>query len=115
MTAETSRRSLATANRLPESLNPLFRRVILGATGNRVVAGGVRRYGMRLGASRFVAGETFEECVPVLRRLNEAGLRTNTSLLGEGVREAQEVHAVVAAYRDVLDRIAPTRPRHGLY
>jgi len=106
MTAETSRRSLATENRLPESLNPLFRRVILGATGNRVVAGGVRRYGMRLGASRFVAGETFEECVPVLRRLNEAGLRTNTSLLGEGVREAHEVHAVVAAYRDVLDRIA---------
>ena len=94
---------------VPVSLNPLFRRAILGATGNRLVASGVRRYGMRLGAARFVAGETFDECVAVLRALNQSGLRTNTSLLGEGVREEAAVHAVVAAYRDVLDRIARER------
>ncbi|HET7095438.1 MAG TPA: hypothetical protein VFI22_18245, partial [Thermomicrobiales bacterium] len=54
----------ATAARVPLDLNPMFRRGILVATHNPVVAGGVRRYGMRLGAARFVAGETLDEAVP---------------------------------------------------
>ena len=66
----------------------------------------VQRYGFRLGAGRFVAGETLDAAVPVLRRLNESGLLTNTTLLGEGVRDEAETRSVVAAYREVLDRIA---------
>jgi proline dehydrogenase len=41
-----------------------------------------------------------------LRRLDESGLLTNTTLLGEGVRDEAETRSVVAAYRGVLDRIA---------
>ena len=88
------------------SLNPLFRQAILGATHNRAVAHGVRRYGMRLGAGRFVAGETLDTCVSVLRRLNDAGFRTNTTLLGEGVADEATARHVVASYQGVLDRIA---------
>ena len=65
----------------------------------------VQRYGFRLGAARFVAGESLDAAVPVLRRLNGQGLLTNTTLLGEGVRDEPETREVVAAYRDVLDRI----------
>jgi proline dehydrogenase len=65
----------------------------------------VRRYGFRLGAARFVAGESLDAAVPVLRRLNEQGLLTNTTLLGEGVHDEAETREVVAAYREVLDRI----------
>ncbi len=83
----------------------VFRRAILGATGQRAVAATVRRHGMRLGAARFVAGETLDACVPVLRRLNAAGLRTNTTLLGEGVRDEETARVVVGAYRDVLERL----------
>jgi proline dehydrogenase len=61
---------------------------------------------MRLGASRFVAGETLDECAAVLRRLNDQGLAANTTLLGEGVLEPGETADVVRAYTDVLDRIA---------
>jgi proline dehydrogenase len=61
---------------------------------------------MRLGASRFVAGETLDECVAVLRRLNDQGLYANTTLLGEGVLEPTHTEAVVRAYREILDRIA---------
>ena len=61
---------------------------------------------MRLGAARFVAGETLDECIAVLRRLNEQGLYANTTLLGEGVLEPGETERVVAAYEEVLDRIA---------
>src|SRR4029077_3892390 len=61
---------------------------------------------MRFGAARFVAGETLDECIPVLRRLNGQGLWANTTLLGEGVLEAEHTEAVVAAYREVIERIA---------
>jgi proline dehydrogenase len=88
------------------SLNPVFRKGILVATHNRVVAQTVRRHGMRLGASRFVAGETLDECVKTLRTLNDKGLRTNTTILGEGVNDEQTAESVVQEYTEVLDRIA---------
>lgn len=87
-------------------LNPMFRSGILAATSNPVVSRFVQQYGMRLGASRFVAGETFDEAIPVLRGLNQKGLRTNTTLLGEGVKDASTTRAVVAEYKTDLDRIA---------
>ncbi len=86
--------------------NPLFRSGILAATSNPLVSRAVRRYGMRLGASRFVAGETFDEAIPVLRGLNQKGLRANTALLGEGVKDRATTRAVVAEYIADLDRIA---------
>jgi proline dehydrogenase len=95
-------RSAAVARRL----NPVFRKGILVATNNALVAKGVKRYGMRLGAARFVAGETFDEAVGVLRGLNEKGFRTNTTLLGEGINDEATVRSVVDAYTQVLDRIA---------
>ncbi|MDX6451094.1 MAG: proline dehydrogenase [Gaiellaceae bacterium] len=61
---------------------------------------------MRLGANRFVAGETLDECIAVLRRLNDQGLHANTTLLGEGVLEPTQTEAVVASYRGVIERIA---------
>jgi proline dehydrogenase len=60
---------------------------------------------MRLGASRFVAGETLDECVEVLRGLNERGFHANTTLLGEDVYEKVEAAAVVEEYLWILERI----------
>ena len=64
------------------------------------------KYGFRLGAARFVAGESLDAAVPVLRGLNDKGLLTNTTMLGEGVTTEAETAAVVAAYRELLDQIA---------
>ena len=83
-----------------------LRSLILAAADSPRLQRFVQKYGFRLGAGRFVAGETLDEAVPVLRRLNESGLLTNTTLLGEGVRDEAETGAIVAAYREVLDRIA---------
>jgi proline dehydrogenase len=83
-----------------------LRSLILAAADSPRLQRFVQRYGFRLGAARFVAGETLDDAVPVLRRLNESGLRTNTTLLGEGVRDEAATREVVAAYRQVLDRIA---------
>src|SRR5579859_4782809 len=88
------------------TINSVLRRGILAAATNRGVRGVVRRHGMRLGAARFVAGETLDEAVPVLRSLNEAGLLTNTTLLGEHASDEEATRGVVRAYEHVLERIA---------
>ncbi len=82
-----------------------LRGLILAAADSPRMQRLVQRYGFRLGAARFVAGESLDDAVPVLRRLNESGLLTNTTLLGEGVRGEAETRTVVASYREVLDRI----------
>src|SRR6266704_3315198 len=82
-----------------------LRSLVLAAADSPSMQRFVQRYGFRLGAARFVAGESLDEAVPVLQRLNESGLLTNTTLLGEGVRDEAETRVVVDAYRDVLDRI----------
>jgi proline dehydrogenase len=87
----------------------VLRRAILAAADSPRIQGFVRRYGMRLGGARFVAGETFDQAVPVLRRLNDQGFRTNTTLLGEHVTGADEARAVADTYAEVLRRIAAER------
>ncbi len=87
-------------------MQDLGRRAILLAATNRGVRGFMSRYGMRLGASRFVAGETLDACLDTLAALNAKGLFANTTLLGEDVTTRDETLDVVAAYREVLDRIA---------
>ena len=82
-----------------------MRRTILAAADSPGVQRVVRRHGMRLGAARFVAGETLGECVLVLRRLNDRGLHANTTLLGEGVRDEAQAAAVTATYETVIGRL----------
>jgi proline dehydrogenase len=89
----------------------LPRRLILGAADSRRLRKIVDRYGMRLGAARFVAGETLDECIPVLRRLNEAGLHANTTLLGEEIPTPEGAKAAVASYVEILDRLAAEKLR----
>jgi proline dehydrogenase len=83
-----------------------LRKAILAAADSAGLQRVVQRHGMRFGAGRFVAGETFDAAVPVLRRLDRAGLATNTTLLGEGVTVEGETRAVVDGYCTILDRIA---------
>jgi len=65
----------------------------------------VGEHGMQLGAARFVAGETLDECVAVLRLLNEQGLHANTTILGEDVADPGEARAVATEYEGVLQRL----------
>jgi proline dehydrogenase len=87
-------------------LNAALRHGILAAADSPRVQRIVRAHGMRFGAGRFVAGETLDECIGVLQRLNDQGLYANTTLLGEGVLEPTQTERVVTAYEEVLARIA---------
>lgn len=86
--------------------NAVMRKVILSAAENPQVRRVVSKHGMRLGGSRFVAGETMDDCVRVLRELNEKGLYANTTLLGEAVRDEAEARAVADEYIVLVDRLA---------
>ena len=87
----------------------MLRQLILAAADSPRVRRFVGKYGMRLGAAQFVAGETLDQAVVTLRGLNEAGLRTNTTLLGEFVQDAAEAELVVRSYEEVLRRIQAER------
>src|SRR4051794_30994112 len=88
-----------------------LRRVVFAGADSPRVRRLVRRHGMKLGAGRFVAGETIDDAVPVLRRLNRQGLATNTTLLGESVRDRAETERVADEYVRILDRLADERLR----
>ncbi len=102
---------MAPRAQLTGAVDAALRKGILVAADNPSMRKVVRSHGMRFGASRFVAGETLDECVAVLRRLNDQGLYANTTLLGEGVLEPGETAGVVRAYREIIDRIADERLR----
>ena len=89
----------------------MLRKAILAAAESPRMQRGVRRHGMRLGAARFVAGESLDHAVVVLRGLNEKGLLANTTLLGEGVSDEAETRVVVESYKEILDRIAAEKLR----
>jgi proline dehydrogenase len=88
-----------------EAVNAALRKAILASSGNARVRGLASKHGLRLGASRFVAGEDLDACVAVLRSLNERGLYANTTLLGEDVLEEAETRRVVEQYLEILARL----------
>lgn len=88
------------------SLNAMARSAILAAAHNRATKAFMGRYGMRLGASRFVAGETLDQCVGVIRVLNQQGFKCNATLLGEAVASAADADRAVAEYQGLIKRLA---------
>lgn len=57
-------------------------------------------------ASRYVAGETLEQALETVRRLNTEGCMATLDVLGEDVARKEESESSVAEYVRALDRIA---------
>lgn len=72
-----------------------MRSTLLQLSQNRKVEHMARRFGPRLGASRFVPGETIEDAIKAVRVLQSKGLATTLDHLGEFVDSREE--AVAAA------------------
>ncbi|MCL6548138.1 MAG: proline dehydrogenase family protein [Alicyclobacillus sp.] len=84
-----------------------LRALFLWLAGNPAARQWSRRYGLRLGAGRFVAGETVESAIAVVRDLNRRGMAATVDHLGEfardaaeAVRAADEIVEAAAALRD---------------
>ena len=94
---------------LATTLSSLPRAGILHAAGSSRLQRLVQKHGKRVGAARFVAGETLDECVAVLRRLNGSGLHANTTLLGEAIPDVTGAAAVTDEYETILERLVAER------
>lgn len=83
----------------------MFREVVLGLGGNPVVEGMIKRYGMQLGAARFVAGNTLPEAIERIREINGRGIMVTLDHLGESVRSEAEAIDAKNSYLAMLDAI----------
>ena len=83
-----------------------MRSILLAASRNPVLGQLAASHGFRLGAARFVAGQTLDEFVPIVRQLGSDGFCVASAILGEGVEQAAQTREVVAEYRELLERIA---------
>jgi len=87
-------------------LHSFLRKLILTLAGNRLVTHFVSKYGMRLGARRFVAGVNWDEAEAQVRELNDNKIIATMDYLGESVNDAEQAAAARDIYLDLLDRIA---------
>lgn len=89
--------------------NQVLRRGILRVAESAHAKRFMSKHGLRLGAARFVAGKTLDECLPVLRGLAADGFHANTTLLGEAVADRAEAAWVTAEYERILERLVAER------
>jgi proline dehydrogenase len=82
------------------------RAAILRAAESDRVGTVVSRYGMRLGARRFVPAENLDEIVAVMRELNRNGMRGVTGLFDDHARSERDVARHEAEYGRQIDRLA---------
>jgi proline dehydrogenase len=75
---------------------------ILAAAESAFVRRAVMRYGMRLGAARFVAGENAPQFLTVAKAVNAQGFAVAATILGESVRDRDETRAVTDEYCRLL-------------
>jgi proline dehydrogenase len=87
------------------TVSTLPRTAILHAAESARLQRLVQSHGKRVGAARFVAGETLDSCVAVLRKLNDAGFYANTTLLGEAIPDPEGAAAVTAEYETIIERL----------
>ncbi len=91
---------------LTAPLEHLLRAALLQAADSQTLQRFMYRHGMNLGARRFVAGESLDEFLEVVRRVNERGFTVACGLLGEGVQDRDDAATVVAEYRHILSSFA---------
>ncbi|GEL76623.1 proline dehydrogenase family protein [Tenuibacillus multivorans] len=71
-------------------MEKLLRKFFLFLSNNKFFTKLAKKYGLRFGASRFVAGETIEQAADAIRKLNQKGLVVTLDHLGEFVNDEQE-------------------------
>lgn len=86
-------------------LTPIYRKFVLSIAANKAVTKLALKFGMKLGAARFVAGESLAQALEVVRDLNRRGILVTLDYLGEGVFDEQVAREMCAAYLALLEGI----------
>ncbi|WP_042352328.1 proline dehydrogenase family protein [Bacillus massiliigorillae] len=73
----------------------VMRDFFLYLSKNKMMTKMAKKYGLRFGASRFVAGESIEQAVEVIKNLNRQGLCVTIDYLGEFIDNEAEAKKMV--------------------
>ncbi|MCL6562223.1 MAG: proline dehydrogenase family protein [Firmicutes bacterium] len=92
----------------------MFRPLILALGANPWAEKAAQRWGLRLGASRFVAGEDWQAARAVVAELNRQGIEATVDYLGEALRDPAAIGEAQKTYLDILEEIAGQRLRSHL-
>lgn len=86
---------------------PVLRDIFLAFSTNAWVHKAVVAFPLsRRVTRRFVAGETLDEAIQVVRKLNQQNLRVTLDVLGESVKQESEARAAKDEYLRALEAIA---------
>ncbi|WP_077615262.1 proline dehydrogenase family protein [Caenibacillus caldisaponilyticus] len=91
-------------------MEQLMRNFFLFLANNKKLTKAAKRYGLRFGARRFVAGETIAEAVEVIRKLNAEGFSVTIDHLGEFVDTEKEANEMADHCIEAIHAISD----HGL-
>lgn len=92
-------------------MEQLMRNFFLFLSKNKPMTKMAKKYGLRFGAGRFVAGEKIEQAVDVIRELNKQGLVVTIDYLGEFVDNESEANEMAAHCIEAIRAIG----ENGLY
>ncbi|MEC1673104.1 proline dehydrogenase [Bacillus mojavensis] len=87
----------------------MLRHMFLFLSQNKTLTKLAKAYGSRLGARRFVAGDTIESAVRTIKKLNQSGLCTTIDYLGEYAATHKEASRVAAECKKAIQAIAEHR------
>ena len=84
----------------------MLRRFFIGLSGSEVVRQMVTHFGpARRMARRFIAGETLDEAVMVVKALNDSGIKAILNEVGEHLTSRQEAGQAAKSFQILLQRI----------
>ncbi len=95
-------------------MEEFMRSILLNLSKQKGANDLAKRYGLRFGAGRFVAGDTLETAIPHVRVLNDAGMLVTLDHLGEFVADAREAEESADYCIRTLDAIAQAQARANL-
>ncbi|WDL98043.1 proline dehydrogenase [Alicyclobacillus sp. ALC3] len=95
-------------------MEQMMRSVLLSLAKNKSANRLAKRYGLHLGAQRFVAGETIDSAIATVRQLNSDGITATLDHLGEFVSDEREAAESTDFCVRTLDAIAAAGVRATL-
>lgn len=90
-----------------------YRKIVLTVSGNRVVKWLSIKYGKKL-ARRFIAGDTLDEALDEIERLNEKGIMVTLDHLGEGITSLDEAAVYREEYLRLIEGIASRKVKSNV-
>jgi proline dehydrogenase len=73
-------------------MEKLLRNSFMFLSKNKMLTKLAKKYGLKFGAARFVAGDTIERATKVIEDLNKQGLVVTLDFLGEFIEDEQEAN-----------------------